>query len=269
MPTATARPTRSNRCSSSAARWASTDPTRWRWVPTACSTWSSAISPSSKATCEASSPYHHFYEGDLLQPRYEDASGHAVGIKAPGGSILRTDTSATAVELVAGGLQNPYDLAFNRDGELFTADSDMEWDLGMTWYRPTRVNHVVPGAEFGWRSGWAKWPDYYYDSLPPMVEMGRGSPAGLEVYDHYMLSAPLPQRAVRLRLVARPDPGRPQQAARRHLQSLEPKCFSKDSRSTSPTWPSDPTAGSISAPAAATPKGASTASSGTARFPPT
>ncbi len=135
---------------------------------------------------EASSPYHHYYEGDLLQPRYEDASGHAVGIKAPGGSIIRTDTSATAVELVAGGLQNPYDLAFNRDGELFTADSDMEWDLGMTWYRPTRVNHVLPGAEFGWRSGWAKWPDYYYDSLPPMVEMGRGSPSGLEVYDHVM-----------------------------------------------------------------------------------
>ncbi len=135
---------------------------------------------------EESSPYHHYYEGDLLQPRYEDASGHAVGIKAPGGSILRTDTGGTAVELVAGGLQNPYDLAFNADGELFTADSDMEWDLGMPWYRPTRVNHVVPGAEFGWRSGWAKWPDYYLDSLPPAVEMGRGSPTGIEVYSHYM-----------------------------------------------------------------------------------
>jgi putative membrane-bound dehydrogenase-like protein len=142
-----------------------------------------------EGNCEASSPYHHYYEGDLLQPRYEDASGHAVGIKAPGGSILRTDTSATAVERVAGGLQNPYDLVFNREGELFTADSDMEWDLGMTWYRPTRVNHVVPGAEFGWRSGWAKWPDYYYDSLPPMAEMGRGSPAGLEVYDHHSFPA--------------------------------------------------------------------------------
>ncbi len=140
--------------------------------------------------CETSSPYHHYYEGDLLQPRYEDASGHAVGIKAPGGSILRTDTGGTAVELVAGGLQNPYDLAFNADGELFTADSDMEWDLGMVWYRPTRVNHVVPGAEFGWRSGWAKWPDYYLDSLPPTVEMGRGSPTGIEFYSHHMF----PQR---------------------------------------------------------------------------
>jgi len=135
---------------------------------------------------EATSPYHDFYEGDLVQPRYEDAGGHAVGIKAPGGTILRTDTEGSAIELFAGGLQNPYDLAFNEDGELFTCDSDMEWDSGMPWYRPTRVNHVSAGAEFGWRSGWAKWPNYFIDSLPPALEMGRGSPAGMEVYNHYM-----------------------------------------------------------------------------------
>lgn len=135
---------------------------------------------------ESSSPYHDYYEGDLLQPRYEDASGHAVGIKAPGGAILRTDATGAAVELFAGGLQNPYDIAFNRDGELLTADSDMEWDMGMPWYRPTRINHVVPGAEFGWRSGWAKWPEYFYDSLPPLASTGRGSPTGIEVYNHIM-----------------------------------------------------------------------------------
>ncbi|MEX0679394.1 MAG: HEAT repeat domain-containing protein [Pirellulales bacterium] len=135
---------------------------------------------------DASSPYHDFYEGDLLTPRYEDAAGHAVGIKAPGGTIIRTDTSASAVEAFAGGLQNPYDLVFNQQGELFTCDSDMEWDSGMPWYRPTRLNHVTAGSEFGWRSGWSKWPNYYVDSLPPAMELGRGSPAGMEVYDHYM-----------------------------------------------------------------------------------
>lgn len=140
----------------------------------------------STAKYEDTSPYHDFYEGDLLLPRYEDASGHAVGIKAPGGTIIRTDTEGHAVELFAGGLQNPYDLAFNREGELFTCDSDMEWDSGMPWYRPTRVNHVSAGAEFGWRSGWMKWPNYFADSLPPTLELGRGSPAGMEVYDHYM-----------------------------------------------------------------------------------
>ncbi len=135
---------------------------------------------------ESTSPYRDFYEGDLITPRYEDASGHAVGIKAPGGTIIRTDTAGTAVEAYAGGLQNPYDLAFNADGELFTCDSDMEWDSGMPWYRPTRVNHVAAGAEFGWRSGWAKWPNYFIDSLPPAMELGRGSPAGMVAYDHFM-----------------------------------------------------------------------------------
>jgi putative heme-binding domain-containing protein len=140
--------------------------------------------------CESTSPYHDFYEGDLITPRYEDAGGHAVGIKAPGGTIIRTDTAGTAVELFAGGLQNPYDLAFNQEGELFTCDSDMEWDSGMPWYRPTRLNHVSAGSEFGWRSGWAKWPNYFIDSLPPALELGRGSPAGMEVYNHVMF----PQR---------------------------------------------------------------------------
>jgi putative heme-binding domain-containing protein len=138
---------------------------------------------------EPTSPYHDFYEGDLITPRYEDAGGHAVGIKAPGGTVIRTDAAGSSVELFAGGLQNPYDLAFNEEGELFTCDSDMEWDSGMPWYRPTRLNHVIPGAEFGWRSGWAKWPNYFVDSLPPTIEMGRGSPAGIEVYNHIMFPA--------------------------------------------------------------------------------
>lgn len=135
------------------------------------------------------SPHRNFYEGDLIKPKYEDAGGHAVGVKAPGGTILRTDTSGSVVELVAGGFQNPYDICFNREGDLFTADSDMEWDLGMPWYRPTRVNHVLAGGEFGWRSGWSKWPDYYFDSLPPLVETGRGSPTGVETYNHFMYPA--------------------------------------------------------------------------------
>ena len=128
---------------------------------------------------EESSPYHDFYEGDLNTPRFEDASGHAVGIKAPGGTILRTDVTGSAVELFAGGLQNPYDLAFNQEGELFTCDSDMEWDTGMPWYRPTRYNHVSAGSEFGWRSGWSKWPNYSVASLAPVLELGRGYPAGM------------------------------------------------------------------------------------------
>lgn len=134
---------------------------------------------------ESGSPHRDFYDTDLV-PKYEDPGGHALGIKAPGGIVVRTDTEGSGVQLVAGGLRNPYDLAFNRDGELFIHDADMESDDGTSWYRPTRLCHVVPGGEYGWRSGWSKWPDYYVDSLPPTVETGRGSPSGIVTYNHYM-----------------------------------------------------------------------------------
>lgn len=130
------------------------------------------------------SPYRDYYEGDLL-PRYEDPGGHANNVRAPGGLVIRTDTEGKRVEVVAGGLRNAYDLAFNREGELLVHDSDMESDLGTTWYRPTRLYHVTPGAEFGWRSGWSKWPDYFVDSLPGILDTGRGSPTGAACYDHF------------------------------------------------------------------------------------
>ncbi len=130
------------------------------------------------------SPYRHWYEGDLVQPRFEDGGGHARGIKAPGGTIVRMELDGTGVEYYAGGFRNCYDMAFNLQGELFTYESDMEWDVGLPWYRPTRVLHVVRGGEYGWRSGWAKWPEYYLDSLPAIAHTGRGSPTGVMIYQH-------------------------------------------------------------------------------------
>lgn len=132
----------------------------------------------------ASSPYQNFYEGDLL-PRYEDPGGHANEVAAPGGVVLRTDLEGKEVELVAGGFRNAYDLAFNRLGEMFVHDSDMESDAGTTWYRPTRLYHVTPGAELGWRSGWAKWPNYYVDNVSEILDTGRGSPTGAAFYNHF------------------------------------------------------------------------------------
>ena len=76
------------------------------------------------------SPHHHFYDGELITPKYEDANGHASGIKSPGGTVVRTDVNGSFIELFVGGFRNAYDHAFNRDGELFTYDSDMEWDVG-------------------------------------------------------------------------------------------------------------------------------------------
>jgi putative heme-binding domain-containing protein len=116
---------------------------------------------------------------DLLLPRRWDANGHAAGILAPGGWIAQTDTDGQAWELLSAGYRNQYDMAYNGDGELFTYDADMEWDLGSPWYRPTRVNHATSGSEMGWRSGTGKWPTYYEDSLPPVVDIGPGSPVGV------------------------------------------------------------------------------------------
>ena len=133
---------------------------------------------------DPASPHRGYYEGDLLQPRFEDPGGHAAGRKAPGGVVLRTDLNGEVVQLVAGGLRNVYDLAMNEDGEMFVHDSDMESDLGTTWYRPTRLFHVLPGGEYGWRSGWANWPDYYVDLLPEIADTGRSSPTGAVFYQH-------------------------------------------------------------------------------------
>ena len=126
------------------------------------------------------------YEGDLVGPRYEDPGGHARGIKAPGGTVVRTDLDGKSVERIAGGLRNAYDLAFSARGGLFVHDSDMESDRGAAWYRPTVLLDVTEGAEFGWRSGWAKWPEYYPDRLPTTLDTGRGSPSGAIFYDHHM-----------------------------------------------------------------------------------
>jgi len=117
---------------------------------------------------------------DLLLPRQWDARGHARGKLAPGGWIAKTDLEFKTWEMVSSGYRNAYDMDFNADGELFAYDADMEWDMGTPWYRPTRVNHAVSGSEFGWRSGTGKWPTHYADSLPAIVDIGPGSPVGVE-----------------------------------------------------------------------------------------
>jgi putative heme-binding domain-containing protein len=119
------------------------------------------------------SPYRD-PRNDWLLPNPHDA-GHDDRV----GYIVRTDPEGTSWEVVAGGFRNPVDLAFNAAGEMFTYDADMEWDVGLPWYRPTRVNHVVSAGEYGWRWGTGKWPVHYQDSLPSTLDTGLGSPTGM------------------------------------------------------------------------------------------
>ncbi len=125
------------------------------------------------------------YEGDLL-PRYEDPAGHGLGVKAPGGTVIRTNADGTVVETVAGGIRNAYDLVFHPGGGMFVHDADMEADVDTAWFRPTALYDVTEAGEFGWRTGWAKWPEYYVDRLPNLLDTGRGSPTGAVCYEHYM-----------------------------------------------------------------------------------
>lgn len=120
----------------------------------------------------------NWQEDNLFTP-YLDARGHANDIKAPGGWIAKFDSNGTDWELISAGYRNPFDMAFNQDGELFTYDADMEWDIGMPWYRPTRICHVTSGSEYGWRTGSGKWPEYYGDALPAVHNLEQGSPTAV------------------------------------------------------------------------------------------
>lgn len=127
---------------------------------------------------ETSRSPRHWGEDQLIE-RLKDPGGHAATKMAPAGWVAKTDPEGKSFELVCNGFRNEYDIAFAPNGELFTYDADMEWDVGLPWYRPTRVCHVVSGGEYGWRNGSGKWPKYYPDSLPPVHEVGLGSPTGI------------------------------------------------------------------------------------------
>jgi len=116
---------------------------------------------------------------DHTATRLWNSRGHAKGRLSPGGFILQFKPDGSQMTLIAHGFRNEFDAAFNEYGDLFAFDADMEWDFGSPWYRPTRVNHVVSGADFGWRSGTGKWPAYYPDSLPAVLDIGPGSPTGV------------------------------------------------------------------------------------------
>ncbi|HVT90974.1 MAG TPA: hypothetical protein VHD56_19130 [Tepidisphaeraceae bacterium] len=117
------------------------------------------------------------YADDRAIPRQEDT--FMANEKPPGGSMIRMDLDGKNPLVFAGGQRNTYDMAFNADGEIIAFDSDMEWDWGSPWYRPTRVYHAVAGGDQGYRGGSGKYPTYYEDSLPPVVNIGVGSPTGV------------------------------------------------------------------------------------------
>ena len=129
-------------------------------------------------TLKVDSPYRNQREDQLI-PNPWDNEWHRREGRVTTGHILRTDKDGSFFELVAAGMRNQLDLDFNRDGEAFVYEADMEWETGTAWYKPTRVLHIVSGGEYGWRRATGKWPAYYEDSLPAVHDVGLGSPTGV------------------------------------------------------------------------------------------
>ncbi|GAB3538942.1 c-type cytochrome [Spirosoma fluminis] len=119
------------------------------------------------------------WKEDNLFPLIKDPRGHANDRMAPGGWVAKIDPEGKRWELIGAGFRNEFDIAFNEAGDMFTYDSDMEWDFGLPWYRPTRICHVTSGSEFGWRTGNSKWLPGNPDNLPAIVNIGQGSPTSV------------------------------------------------------------------------------------------
>lgn len=119
------------------------------------------------------------YASDQLILNPWDSHMFDGNVELPAGNILSMNPDGSDVELLAAGLRNPMDIAFNRDGELFTFDADMERDVGALWYMPTRILHIVPGADYGWRRGTGRFPAWYPDTLPSVLDVGLSSPTAV------------------------------------------------------------------------------------------
>jgi len=119
------------------------------------------------------------WQEDILLPRIY-GRGFMKDALAPRGWVAKVSLDGKQWELMTTGFRNQYGAAFNHEGDLFTYDADMEWDMSLPWYRPTRVCQVLSGSEFGWRNGSAKWPVRWEDSVPPVKDIGPGSPTGTQ-----------------------------------------------------------------------------------------
>ena len=125
------------------------------------------------------SPLRHYAEDRLLPCEWDKHLFNA-DAKMPFGHLIRTDRDGNTWELIAGGLRNPFGIDFNTAGDLFTFDADMEWDVGLSWYHPTRVLHLVPGGDYGWRRGTGVLPVWSPDTLPSAVDIGVSSPTAIK-----------------------------------------------------------------------------------------
>jgi putative heme-binding domain-containing protein len=118
------------------------------------------------------------YANDRLFTAAWDGFHWSNSVQPPCGHVMILKEGESP-QLFCGGLRNPFGIAFNEDGEAFTYDADMEWDVGLPWYRPTRVLHLVSGADYGWRGASRPMPAWFPDTWPAVCDIGKGSPTAI------------------------------------------------------------------------------------------
>lgn len=107
------------------------------------------------------------------------------------GAVFRCELDGSKLEVVATGLRNPQELAFDEFGNLFTGDNNSDSGDKARWV------YVVPGSDTGWRMYYQYLPDrgpfnrekiwhpYSEDSpaytVPPVTNLADG-PSGLAYY---------------------------------------------------------------------------------------
>jgi putative heme-binding domain-containing protein len=136
------------------------------------------------AVDKESSPNWNNVEERQFLPQFNDprfGNSTRIGVHA---TVWRLQPN-NKYSLFFSGMRNPYDFAFNLAGEAFTFDSDMEWDVNAPWYREVRTVHMIPGGDGGYRNGTGKFQDEYFDTIPALRHLRRGSPVGVEFYQSY------------------------------------------------------------------------------------
>ena len=127
--------------------------------------------------------------GDGTGIAAKDITGPRSPVKDPvGGCVLRFSPDGKLAECYAHGFRNAYGMDFGCDGELYAFDSDNERCVGLPWYEPTRFYRVPSGGFHGWlgpkKAATWRMPPYFFDVVPPLATLGRGSPTGVVVYKH-------------------------------------------------------------------------------------
>jgi putative heme-binding domain-containing protein len=136
------------------------------------------------AVDKAASPNWHNSEERPFLPQFNDprfGNSTRIGVHS---TVWRLQPSGK-YSLFFSGMRNPYDFAYNLAGEAFVFDSDMEWDVNAPWYREVATVHMIPGGDYGYRNGTGKYQNEYFDIVPALRLLRRGSPVGVEFYQSY------------------------------------------------------------------------------------